>query len=203
MNPPLARSNLEAHLFMDLRPCGCGEARFDRASAVVELPGGGLGSRYAGACARCGTAREFVFTLPPQAGPTAAEDVRYGGAEPSELLDPGEWLWTADAYAKAAPADPHRLAAAAAAVDEVLKFVPPGGDRKLMRDSHGLSCASGTRVLNANVADRRTNVTCGVRTVISCVHDAANTVRLVSNPFPCVKLAVMSAKARAQTMFRS
>ncbi|HEU4426198.1 MAG TPA: hypothetical protein VFR67_26975 [Pilimelia sp.] len=141
MNPLVARSNLEAHLFMDLRPCGCGDARFERASSVVALPGGSLASRYAGTCARCGTAREFVFALPPQAGRTAAEDIRYGGAEPSELLDAGEWLWTADTYARAVPADPHRLAepdrrrararlaAAAAAVDEVLKFVPPGGDR--------------------------------------------------------------------------
>lgn len=138
-----ARSNLEAHLYMDLRPCGCGEARFDRASLVVELPGGGLASRYTGTCARCEAPREFVFALPPEPEPGADQpgEVRYGGDDPSELLDAGEWLWVADAYARAVPPDPHRLAdpdrrrararlaAAVAALDEVLKFVPPGGDR--------------------------------------------------------------------------
>lgn len=141
--PLRARSNLEAHLYMDLRPCGCGEARFDRASSVIELPGGELASRYAGSCARCGTPREFVFALPPQPMPVPdpAGDLRYGGDDPSALLDAGEWLWAADAYARAVPPDPHRLAgpdrrrararlaSAAAALDEALKCIPPGHDR--------------------------------------------------------------------------
>jgi hypothetical protein len=138
VNPPLARTSLEAHLYMDLRPCSCGNARFDRVSSVVQLPDGDLGSRYAGACAGCGTMREFVFRLPRHVDPAAADEIRYGNAEPSELLDAGEWLWVADRYAKAVPADPHRLpepdrgqararlATAAAALDEVLKFVPAG-----------------------------------------------------------------------------
>lgn len=123
---------------MDLRPCDCGEARFNRSSVVVELAGGELASRYAGSCARCGSAREFMFSLPPQAArPT--EEIQYGNAEPSQLLDAGEWLLVADSYARAVPSDPHRLpepdrrrararlASAVAALDEVLKFVPPGG----------------------------------------------------------------------------
>lgn len=140
MTPPVARTSLEAHLYMDLRPCACGEVRFPRASSVVQLPDGVLGSRYTGACAGCGTAREFVFTLPPDES-TPESEIRYGGPEPSELLDPGEWLAVADQYARAVPADPHlltepdrrraraRLASAAAALDEVLKFVPAGDDR--------------------------------------------------------------------------
>ncbi|MFB6397917.1 hypothetical protein [Polymorphospora lycopeni] len=141
MTPMLARTNHEAHLYMDLRPCACGATAFDRASSVVLLPDGDLGSRYAGTCA-CGREREFLFRLPAQVElPTAG--ARYGDAGPSQLLDAGEWLWVADRYAQAVPADPHtlpasarataraRLAQALAAVDEVLKFagtdpaVPP------------------------------------------------------------------------------
>lgn len=40
--PPRARSDLEAHLHLDLHPGARGETRFDRAGSVVELPGGGL-----------------------------------------------------------------------------------------------------------------------------------------------------------------
>jgi hypothetical protein len=139
MSPPLARTNHEAHLFMDLRPCGCGETAFDRASSIVTLPDGALASRYAGTCARCGGQREFVFGLPAQILAVSAEEMRYGGAEPSQLLDAGEWLWVADRYAQAVPPDPQRLldadrrrararlSAAAAALDEVLKFVPADG----------------------------------------------------------------------------
>jgi hypothetical protein len=137
--PPLARTNMEAHLHMDLRPCGCGEAKFDRASSVVELPGGELASRYAGDCARCGSLREFIFRLPQRISSPPAGEIRYGDAEPSQLLDAGEWLWVADSYARAVPAEPHRLpdpdrrqararlANAVAAIDEVLKFVPRNG----------------------------------------------------------------------------
>jgi hypothetical protein len=32
---PLARTNEEAHLYMDLPPCACGEVAFERTSAVV------------------------------------------------------------------------------------------------------------------------------------------------------------------------
>ncbi len=123
---------------MDLRPCACGEARFPRESSVVYLPDGDLGRRYTGACERCGTQREFLFRLPAEAEPSAPGEIRYGSDQPSELLDAGEWLWVADRYARAVPANPHRLpepdrgrarsrlASAAAALDEVLKFLPRG-----------------------------------------------------------------------------
>jgi hypothetical protein len=125
---------------MDLHPCACGQSRFDRASTVLELPGGGLCRRYAGPCARCGAPREFLFALPERPVEAEADEVRYGGPDPSELLDAGEWLWVADSYARSVPADPHRLpeperrlartrlASAAAAIDEVLRLVPAGSD---------------------------------------------------------------------------
>jgi hypothetical protein len=131
----LARTNAEAHLFMDQRPCACGECRFARASTVVTVDDA-LASRYTGACARCGAARRFEFRLPDQIMPPPSTGVVFGGPEPSELLDPGEWLSVADDYARSVPVDTrldgdalraarHRLAVAIAALDEVKKFVPP------------------------------------------------------------------------------
>jgi hypothetical protein len=138
----LARTNEEAHLFMDLHPCECGEARFPRSSSVVETGDGDLASRYAGTCPQDGRQREFTFRLPQQILPPPRDgSVRYGGPEASELLDPGEWLSVADAYARNVPADTAALNSddlarakamldrAAAAIDEVLKFIPAGADR--------------------------------------------------------------------------
>jgi hypothetical protein len=139
---PLARTNAEAHLYMDLHPCECGEIRFPRTSSVVTTPDGDLASRYTGTCPKDGAQREFVFRLPQQIMmPGRDGEVRYGGPEPSELIDPGEWLSVADAYARSVPADTAVLEAdglatarsmvkhAAAAVDEVLKFIPADTDR--------------------------------------------------------------------------
>lgn len=135
---PLARTNEEAHLYMDLHPCACGETAFERKSAV-HATDEGLVSVYRGTCARCGAAREFRFRVPEKVlMPTTP--MRFGGDEPSELLDPGEWIAVADRLANVAPPgpsivdmEPRRQAAraverAAAAMDEVLKFVPAGAD---------------------------------------------------------------------------
>ncbi|MFG2062018.1 hypothetical protein ACGFIK_11430 [Micromonospora sp. NPDC048871] len=136
MNPPLSRANAEAHLYMDLHACSCGSTRFPRHSSVVVLADGDLASRYTGACEGCGEEREFVFRLP--ATPTdAGGGFRYGGDEPSQLLDPGEWLLVADAYAASVPAETTGEAAqraraaltrAVAALDEVVKFAPDGAE---------------------------------------------------------------------------
>ncbi|ASW58066.1 hypothetical protein [Plantactinospora sp. KBS50] len=140
MVPPLARTSAEAHLYMDLHPCQCGAGGFARDSAVIALADGDLASRYTGDCGGCGRPREFLFRLPAETMIPAAGRFSYGDTRASELLDPGEWLWVADAYAGTAPADPADLPAeqrvragaalhrAAAAVDEVLKFVPAGAD---------------------------------------------------------------------------
>ncbi|GAA3388212.1 hypothetical protein GCM10020369_33500 [Cryptosporangium minutisporangium] len=99
-----------------------------------------LGSRYDGECPACGAAREFLFRLPAEAVFPPAGVVVYGDGTPSELLDPGEWLWVADRYAGSVPADTSglddaaraqvrvRIGAAAAAMDEVLAFVPTDAD---------------------------------------------------------------------------
>lgn len=140
-DPPVARSSHEAHVFMDLHPCpSCGQTRFNRSSTVIGLPDGDLASRYAGDCPDCGTAREFVFRLPPRPEDVGGE-FAYGGAEASQLLDAGEWLAVADRLASSTPAQAPgltpaqrraartRITHAAAAVAEVVKFVPAGRDQ--------------------------------------------------------------------------
>jgi hypothetical protein len=139
--PPLARTSDEAHVYLDLHPCVCGEREFPRSTAIVQLDdAGALGSRYDGLCPACGRYREYVFRLPADLLLPPPGEVRYGDGTPSELLDPGEWLWVADRHAGSVPADASGLdpaarrqvraaiSAAAAAMDEVLAFLPDGAD---------------------------------------------------------------------------
>ena len=141
MPPPLARTNVEAHVYMELHPCEtCGESRFEPESSVIMVDGD-LASRYHGTCPTCGTEREFIFRIPDEILLPPTDRIRYGDDRPSELLDAGEWMWLADHITTRTPGDPadvpaderekHRLdlTAATAAVEEALKFVPPGTDR--------------------------------------------------------------------------
>jgi hypothetical protein len=73
-----ARSNAEAHLYMDLRPCACGDIEFARHSAVT-MDGGVLCSRYDGACRSCGAQRSFLFELPETIRPIREGAVDFGG----------------------------------------------------------------------------------------------------------------------------
>lgn len=102
--PPLSRTSAEAHLFMDLTPCSCGSAAFERRSVVL-TDGSELFAQYSGACAQCATEREFIFRL-PQSLPPAQEALPRFGVGRSELLDPGEWYAVAQASASAVPAEP-------------------------------------------------------------------------------------------------
>ncbi|MDQ3734956.1 MAG: hypothetical protein M3400_13370 [Actinomycetota bacterium] len=135
---PLARTNAEAHIYMDLHPCECGTGNFHRASSVIEVDGD-LASRYAGICRGCAKMREFIFALPENIMLPGPGKVFFGDGSPSQLIDPGEWMFVADRYARVAPANTtpgteeartarHQVATAAAAMDEVLAFVPEGGD---------------------------------------------------------------------------
>ncbi len=137
MTAPLARTNEEAYLYMELHPCECGATDFDATSSVGQVAGGWV-SRYVGRCTECGRDRAFEFRQPDEiAVPTGAAWAT--GTRPSELLDPGEWLYVADTYGSTGT-DPAELSsvqraqvrtdllAAAAALDEVLKFVPPAAD---------------------------------------------------------------------------
>jgi hypothetical protein len=140
MTLKLARSSVEAHLYMQTVPCEvCGETDFDPDSSVVSIDGE-LASRYSGSCPRCGTVREFTFRLPEEILFPDDEEPEFGDERPSELLDPGDWLWLADMFGGEAPAEPDGLddeqrrgalvdlRMAAAAVGEVCKFLPAGAD---------------------------------------------------------------------------
>src|SRR5947208_607578 len=128
----VARTRDEAHLYLDLHPCeDCGSVDTAWDSALVDV-GGELANRYAGTCARCGRQREYLFGLPeretvPVGFPT------FGGPEPSQLVDAGQWLWVADLSAEGAAEDPEEargtLAIAIAALEEILKFMGAGAER--------------------------------------------------------------------------
>lgn len=125
----VARTRDEAHLFLDLHPCEtCGSVDMTWQNALTNTTGELL-SRYWGTCPGCATEREFLFALPereviPEGYPT------FGGEEPSQLLDAGEWLWVAELTASNVPPDDsgQALAIAIASIEEAVKFIPPGED---------------------------------------------------------------------------
>jgi hypothetical protein len=125
--PLPARSATEAQLYLDLHPCECGTARLRSTQDLRAGGNGGLISVYEGACSGCGRQWRVAFSLPaslPAAG-------LIGGSEPSQIIDPGEWLWLSDRDASGAtgPEAPALLARAAAAVEEAAKFIPLDADR--------------------------------------------------------------------------
>jgi hypothetical protein len=136
MTAPLARTRHEANLFVDVTPCECGEPRLPRSRAEITLPDGSPGARLAGTCPRCGRERVFQFRVPEVSEDVPADDEVIFGfrSTPSELLDVGQWVAVAQAYAGAVPPDPaaltgaerdlarRQLMAAVGAVIEALKF---------------------------------------------------------------------------------
>lgn len=135
MDLKLARTRDEALLYLDLHPCErCGSVEVAWDTALVSADGE-LARSYFGTCADCGNEREYVFRVPePGSVPLSAGDVVvFGGSDPSELLDAGEWLWVSDLTAGDVPVDDvaearRTLGIAAAAIDETLKFLPAGED---------------------------------------------------------------------------
>lgn len=138
---PLARTNAEARLYLTLQPCAsCGESRCTFRSAVVSIDGV-LASRYTGACPNCAAQRVYEFRLPAEVLPPPSGSVRFGESTPSELLDPGTWLWYSEVCTRQVPTTTtglndqalksarHTLATAVAAIEEVLKFIPATEDR--------------------------------------------------------------------------
>ncbi len=113
----VARTVDEARLYLELTPCedcGAQASEWDQGLTTVD---GQLAVSYIGACPGCGAGREFLFGLPAvETPPGAFPD--FGGAEPSEILDAGQWLAIADNAAG------DELARAA--VEEVVKFIPAG-----------------------------------------------------------------------------
>jgi hypothetical protein len=152
MPMPRARTRTEAHLYMSLTGCPCGEVDFDRDVDLVQ-PRGPRILHFHGACTRCGRLREFWFELPddaadeppaPRLGPDAPEAPDPGfGSGRSTLIDAGEWLLVSDLYDEALAELVERedladdqipdiyelLLACAGAVDQALAFLPPDADR--------------------------------------------------------------------------
>jgi hypothetical protein len=140
MIPPLARTNAEEHLYMQLHPCPTCGTVFEPSSSVV-LIDGVLASRFSAPCPLCGQMREFTFRLPEQVLLPDPDRVFFGrSGEVSELIDAGEWLMVSDQYARSVPAQlagldtdslvqaRRTLTAAVSALDEVLNFIPEGAD---------------------------------------------------------------------------
>lgn len=134
-----ARTNAEAHLYMDLHTCECGSSEFERDSILVEQDDD-LVSVYEGNCRSCGRVRKFEFLLSEGLPPTGP-GVVYGGNEASSLLDPGEFMRVSDEHAERVPGTPDGLSDAAvvrarrdiavaiAGIEECLKFIPADKDR--------------------------------------------------------------------------
>lgn len=120
------RTSAEAHIYMDQRPCTCGDIEFERQSAVM-ADGAVLCSRYFGKCRTCSTLREFIFELPAQQRPLT-DRMEFGGSDKSRLLDAGEWMAIAEYHAKLDPGTPEDLDTARAALEEVIKFLPDGAE---------------------------------------------------------------------------
>ncbi|MEV0790551.1 hypothetical protein [Kribbella sp. NPDC050459] len=127
----VARTWDEAQLYLELHPCpDCGSVEAPWEQTLVQIDGGPACS-YAAVCPGCRAEREYLFGLPAQE--TAVQGwPTFGGPEPSEIIDAGQWLDVADTAAAAVPTAPDEagrvLAVARAAVVEVIKFVPAGAD---------------------------------------------------------------------------
>lgn len=116
-----ARTIAEAHLYMELRPCSCGESRFDWSLNTSD----GVSCSYTGPCARCQQPRAFEFEIIEPTRPVT-EEVDFGSGQ-SRLLDPGEWMEVALERAKVHQTR-DELAFARAALEEVIKFLPEGAE---------------------------------------------------------------------------
>jgi hypothetical protein len=143
MNYPFARTREEVYVHLANQPCGvCGVGTLEvRGVAVGRDEQGRRLRTFTTVCGQCGDTRDHSFRFPEEEPPPLAErDVnrRFGGPEPSELLDPGQWLAVADRLLADAPqsvaglTDAERLELAdrvefaAAALEEVLKFMGEG-----------------------------------------------------------------------------
>ena len=132
----IARSSPECHLYIELHPCACGERRLDTKHALVSRDDG-LVAAYQGTCPGCATARAFDFVLDPEIPPGD----KFGGRQPSRLIDAGQYLAVADEAARRVPGNPASLDdarrrearawmnRAVNALEEVMKFLPPGTDQ--------------------------------------------------------------------------
>jgi hypothetical protein len=129
-------------MYMALYPCGCGDERF-AAALRMTLEDGVLVTHYSGRCRTCHTQRDFAFCIDDEFSPdgddpplTPGEPEFGRGTEPSEIIDAGQWLRSADRIVAVTPSNilgtseeewlarRYMFKAAAQSVGEVLKFIP-------------------------------------------------------------------------------
>ncbi|MEU4270102.1 hypothetical protein [Streptomyces sp. NPDC026092] len=122
---------------MDLHRCAeCGSGDFDRQHRL-EQHGDDIVAVYEGACRQCGATRRFAFRMAEEIPPPPPA---FGGSEPSQIIDPGEFAEVAFRISESAgiqllntPESEHyklrdAVAYTVAAFEEMLKFLPPGED---------------------------------------------------------------------------
>ncbi|MGI5163975.1 hypothetical protein ACQEU3_06420 [Spirillospora sp. CA-253888] len=130
---PPARSIAEVHAYIDMLACECGSHAYEVITVSPRRKqDGSRPCEYELECDRCERRRVLMFSA------VGASDSDGFGAGRSELIDAGEWMWYAERLGDAVPAkswfrrrkaeDREMLDDAIAAVDEVLKFLPPGAD---------------------------------------------------------------------------
>lgn len=129
-------------MYMALHPCACGDERFALALRMT-VEDGALVTRYAGRCRNCHAWREFAFRVDDEFAadgahpPLTRGEPQFGrGTEPSEIIDAGLWLRSADRIVAATPTNilgvsenewlkrRYLFKTAAECVGEVLKFIP-------------------------------------------------------------------------------
>jgi hypothetical protein len=127
--------------FVLLRDCGGCHSRNRDVTDDLDIRDGDAIAEYTAFCRSCTHIDVYTFRLPdsdPQGGEAG---VVFGGAEPSGIIDAGEWLAFAHTTSAGGPVEPAGLTdreraaaalameAAAAAVREVVKFIEPGEER--------------------------------------------------------------------------
>jgi hypothetical protein len=140
-----ARTFPEAHEYMVLAMGDCADQGLTVTRIGVVGHVDGWAHTYAVDCASTGEHREFTFTTEDEPDP-APERLVFGyTAEPSRLIDAGQWYAVFYHYADAVRDAQERsggvlpdlatardlvgaLERARAAVDEILKFIPAGSD---------------------------------------------------------------------------
>ncbi|MEU8310754.1 hypothetical protein AB0C84_45190 [Actinomadura sp. NPDC048955] len=132
-----ARTMEEVLLYLDLNFCDCCKAP-DGLRSWREQRGRALVSVHAGGCPTCHTTASFEFEIRAQ---EVVIPPAIGGAVPSQIIDPGEFLWLSDQAASGVPVDISSLPDgqitnarllledAVVALEEVRKFIPDGFQR--------------------------------------------------------------------------
>jgi hypothetical protein len=136
MTIPVARTPLEAEVYLSLLPCErCGETGTDWEYGAQVSVDGRVTDQYVGECPSCGADRAAAFTRAGDQPPGSGAVSRFGGAQPSQLLDAGQWLAVAgsvEALATMAGTSVRdrltRVEYARDAYLEALKFLPPGAE---------------------------------------------------------------------------